>query len=478
MEIIGRGMEKQRLESLYNSHRAEFLVVYGRRRVGKTYLVRQHFENRFAFVTTGLYKKSQDMQLTQFAMALNESFGIDMPAFSTWLEAFAMLKKCLQGSKQARKVVFIDEISWFDTTGSDFIGALEWFWNGWAASQSDIFLIACGSATSWITDKLLSDKGGLFNRATCQMFLLPFTLNETEQYLVSRGFEWNRYDITECYMVMGGIPYYLNQLDPLLTYTANVDELFFKKNGRLKDEFDHLYKMLFENSSYYIKLVEALSEKTMGLTRDEISKTAKVGNNGQLTKALRDLVNCNIIRGYNYFGKARNGIVYQLSDYFTMFYFRFIRQYYGRDEHFWTFTIDLPARRAWAGCTFEQVCKDHIDQIKHAIGIWGVMSEQSTWYSKPQKDSSARGAQIDMLIARRDHVINICEMKFSQSEYTIDKDYELQLRNKVGTFRDATGTHDALHVTMITTYGVKPNSHSGIVQSQVTLDDLFLPNRE
>ena len=478
MEIIGRRMEKQRLESLYNSRRAEFLVVYGRRRVGKTYLVRQHFENRFAFVTTGLYKKSQDMQLTQFAMALNESFGIDMPAFSTWLEAFAMLKKCLQGSKQYRKVVFIDEISWFDTTGSDFIGALEWFWNGWAASQSDIFLIACGSATSWITDKLLSDKGGLFNRATCQMFLLPFTLNETEQYLVSRGFEWNRYDITECYMVMGGIPYYLNQLDPLLTYTANVDELFFKKNGRLKDEFDHLYKMLFENSPYYIKLVEALSEKTMGLTRDEISKTAKVGNNGQLTKALRDLVNCNIIRGYNYFGKARNGIVYQLSDYFTMFYFRFIRQYYGRDEHFWTFTIDQPARRAWAGCTFEQVCKDHIDQIKHAIGIWGVMSEQSTWYSKPQKDSSARGAQIDMLIARRDHVINICEMKFSQSEYTIDKDYELQLRNKVGTFRDATGTHDALHVTMITTYGVKPNSHSGIVQSQVTLDDLFLPNRE
>ena len=478
MEIIGRTKEKERLESLYNSQRAEFLVVYGRRRVGKTYLVRQHFENRFAFVTTGLYKKSKDMQLTQFALALNEYFGIDVPSFSTWIEAFVMLKKSLQSSKQDRKVVFIDEISWFDTSDSDFIGALEWFWNGWAASQSDIFLIACGSATSWITDKLLSDKGGLFNRTTCQMFLLPFTLNETEQYLLSRGCQWNRYDITECYMVMGGIPYYLNQMDPQLSYTANIDELFFKKNGRLKDEFDHLYKMLFENSSYYIKLVEALSEKTMGLTRDEISQSAKVGNNGQLTKALRDLVNCNIIRGYNYFGKAKNGILYQLSDYFTMFYFRFIRQYYGRDEHFWTFTIDLPARRTWAGCTFEQVCKDHIDQIKHAIGIWGVMSEQSTWYSKPEKGSSVRGAQIDMLIARRDHVINICEMKFSQSEYTIDKEYELQLRNKIGTFRDATGTHDALHITMITTYGVKPNIHSGIVQSQVTLDDLFHPNRD
>ena len=229
MEIIGRSKEKQRLEALYNSKGSEFLVVYGRRRVGKTYLVRQHFENRFAFVTTGLYKKSQEVQLTQFAMALNEYFEIDMPSFNTWLEAFAVLKKCLQNSKSNRKVVFIDEISWFDTSGSDFIGALEWFWNGWASSQSDIFLIACGSATSWITDKLLSDKGGLFNRATCQMFLLPFTLYETEQYLLSRGFNWNRYDIAECYMVMGGIPYYLNQLDVQQTYAANVDELFSRK---------------------------------------------------------------------------------------------------------------------------------------------------------------------------------------------------------------------------------------------------------
>ena len=370
-------------------------------------------------------------------------------------------------------MVFIDEISWFDTTGSDFIGALEWFWNGWASSQSDILLITCGSATSWITDHLLADKGGLFNRVTCQMYLLPFTLHETEQFLLSQGIHWSRYDITECYMVMGGIPYYLKLLDAHLSYTANIDELFFKKNGRLKDEFEHLYKTLFDHSAYYIKLVESLSTKTSGLTRDEISDVAKVGNNGKLSKALKDLVNCNIIRAYNYYGKAKNGIVYQLADYFTMFYFRFIKQHYGRDEQFWTFTIDHPSRRAWAGIMFEQVCKDHIAQIKRTLGISGVISEQSTWYIKPDKDSIARGAQIDMLIARRDRVINICEMKFSQNEYTINEDYEMQLRNKLGAFRDITRTHDALLITMVTTYGIKPNNHSSIVQSQVTMDDLF-----
>ena len=274
-------------------------------------------------------------------------------------------------------------------------------------------------------------------------------------------------------MVLGGIPYYLKQLDAQLSYTANIDELFFKKNGRLKDEFVHLYKTLFDNSAYYIKLVEALSGKTIGLTRDEISVAAKVGNNGLLSKALRDLVNCNIIRGYNYYGKAKNGIVYQLSDYFTMFYFAFIKQHYGRDEHFWTLTIDHPARRTWAGNMFEQVCKDHIAQIKRTIGIFGVVSEQSTWYVKPEKGSTTRGAQIDLLISRRDRVINVCEMKFSQNEYVIDADYEMNLRNKLGAFREATKTHDALNITMITTYGVKANSHSSIVQSQITMDDLF-----
>lgn len=477
MEIIGRKTEKQRLETLYNSDSSEFLVVYGRRRVGKTYLVRQQFEGRFAFVTTGMYKQPQAVQILQFAMALAEYFEIDLPSPGSWIEAFAELRKCLKACKSERKVVFIDEISWFDTAGSDFIAALEWFWNGWAAAQSDILLIACGSATSWITDHLLADKGGLFNRVTCQMYLQPFTLCETEQYLISQGIRWSRYDITECYMVTGGIPYYLKQIDPRQSYTANIDELFFKKNGRLKDEFEHLYNTLFENAAYYIKLVEILSTKTAGLTRDEISKLAKVGNNGLLSKALRDLTNCNIVRANNYFGKAKYGTVYQLADHFTMFYFHFIRHHYGRDEHFWTLTIDYPARRAWAGYMFEQVCKDHIAQIKQAIGISAVMSEQSTWYVKNGPDTAGRGAQIDMLIARRDRVINICEMKFSQNMYVIDKDYEMQLRNKLSAFREATHTRDALQITMITTFGVKENSHSSIVQSQVTMDDLFTATR-
>ena len=471
MEIIGRKEEKQHLDDLYASPSSEFLVVYGRRRVGKTYLIRQHFEGRFAFVSTGMYKQPKSTQLAQFAMAVAEYFDIVLPSFLSWMEAFACLKRCLQNCPMQRKLVFIDEISWFDTDDSDFVAALEWFWNGWASSESDIFLIVCGSATSWITNTLLADKGGLFNRVTCQLFLMPFTLSETEQYLHSRTMRWSRYDICECYMITGGVPFYLKQLEPELSYTANIDNLFFKKNCKLKDEFSHLYQTLFDNASFYIKIVETLAKHPNGITRDELSDIAKVAKNGYLSKAILNLVNCNCIRAYNYFGKRRNGVMYQLSDYFTMFYFRFIRNHYGRDEHFWTHTIDNPSRRIWAGLMFEQVCKDHISRIKKAIGINGVLSEQSAWYAR--KDDNTKGTQIDLLIARRDRVINICEMKFSINVFTIDNDYEMSLRNKIGTFRDVVKTHDALNLTMITTYGVKENSHSGIVQSQVTMEDLF-----
>ncbi|MBO5000424.1 MAG: ATP-binding protein, partial [Bacteroidaceae bacterium] len=352
---------------------------------------------------------------------------------------------------------------------SNFVSALEWFWNGWGAGRNDLMLIACGSATSWITDKLLADKGGLFNRATSRIYLHPFTLHETELYLQSKGIQWSRYDITECYMVMGGIPYYLRNLSPQLSYTANIDELFFKKKGRLWDEFIHLYQTLFSNADVYIQVVEALAKKQTGLTRKEIITATGLNDNGNLTKILKNLADSDFVRVYNTFGKKKNELIYQLADQYTLFYFRFLKDQYGKDEHFWTHTLDNPQRRTWAGYAFEQICKIHISQIMKSIGISAVLNEHSSWRSH----ESESGAQIDLLIARRDRVINVCEIKFSLSPYIIDKDYDMRLRNKLEVFRQETGTRDALNLTFITTYGVKQNMYSGLVQSEVTMDDLF-----
>lgn len=471
-KLVGRQYEWDLLDEVMKSGESEMVIVYGRRRVGKTFLINRFFDNTYAFKHTGVFNKSTGTQLERFAASLEDYSGEAVAVPENWYKAFDMLKAYLRTVRSEKKVVFIDEMPWLDTAGSDFVSALESFWNGWAAAEDNIVLVACGSATSWMTDKLLGDKGGLFNRSATRIFLRPFNLKETEEYLKSRGFELTRYDIAECYMIMGGIPFYLKQMNPRWTLARNIDMMFFKEKGLLWDEFDHLYSTLFKNADTYIAVVEALSMKRMGMTRKEIVKETGISDNGNLGKVLKNLVDNEFIRPYNYFGNKKRDTIYQLADFYTMFYFSFIRDNYGRDENFWANSTDLPLRRSWAGYTFEQLCLHHLEQIRRSIGIFGVQCETSAWFSKGAEGK--RGAQIDLLIDRRDRIINICEMKYSINEFTIDSEYDKSLRNKIQVFRDETRTRKALHLTMITTYGLKRNMYSNSVQSQVVLDDLFI----
>lgn len=472
--IVGRKEEIARLDRCMDSSKAQLVIIYGRRRVGKTFLINEYFNDQFAFKLTGAYKRPKTFQLESFSYELQLKTGMDHPVPATWREAFNMLRHYLESlPTEEKKVVFFDEMPWLDTPQSDFLPIFEWFWNDWASTCTNLVFIVCGSATSWMADHITDNKGGLFNRQSCRIYLEPFRLRETEQFLDTMGINWSRFEIAECYMIMGGIPYYLSLLNNALSYTQNIDSLFFKRRGELWDEFEHLYRTLFSNSDNYIKIVEALSTKKSGMTRAEIIEKTGLPTNGALSKALRDLESSGFIKISNYYGKKKKDALYQLADYYTAFYFRYIKSNYGKDEHFWSNAIDNPARRSWAGLTFEQLCKDHIPQIKNKLGISGVLSEESIWYTQGDEELGISGAQIDLLIERRDRVINLCEMKFSINEFVIDKKYDMTLRNKVESFRRMTNCKKALQTTMITTYGIKQGKYSSFVQSQVTLDDLF-----
>ena len=474
LKIIGRKNEIRRLNSCIQETQSQLIIVYGRRRVGKTYLVNQFFHNTFAFKITGAYGQTRKNQLRNFAAELKRKTGKTQRIPIDWIEAFDFLREYLEKlPDDEKKVVFFDEMPWLDTQRSGFLPAFEYFWNSWGAAQNHLVFIVCGSATSWIVEKIANNKGGLFNRHTCRLYLEPFTLNEVETFLEEKGITWSRYEIAECYMIMGGIPYYWNLLDRELAYSRNIDDLFFRKNGVLWDEFEHLYKTLFKNSDQYIKVVEALSEKRRGLTRNEIAEKIIIPANGTLTKILNHLVYAGFVRISGFYHQKKKDALYQLADYYTAFYFRYIRDHYGKDEHYWSNSIDNPARRAWAGLTFEQLCKDHIPQIKQKLGISGVLTEESIWYTHGDEDEGIPGTQIDLIIERRDRVINLCEMKFSVNEFVIDKEYDMVLRNKFETFRRMNDCKKSLQMTMITTYGVKNNKYSGLIGSQVMLDDLF-----
>lgn len=472
--IIGRKQECARLDKCMREGNSQLVIVYGRRRVGKTFLINEYFHNRFAFKLTGAYGESKAVQLESFTVELNRKTHQKNKIPQNWRRAFEMLREYIESLPRNEKcIVFFDEMPWLDTHKSGFLSAFEFFWNDYGSTVKNLVFIVCGSATSWLTEHIDHNRGGLFNRQTCKLFLEPFNLRETEEYLLHKGIRWSRYDIVECYMVLGGIPYYLSLLDKELSYLQNIDYLCFKKRAELWDEFDHLYHTLFSREGNHVLVVEELSKKGAGLTRAEVAQKTGLAPNGVLSKVLKNLVDSGFVRENISFGKKKKEILYQLSDYYSCFYFRYLKNRSGRDEHYWSNTLNTPSRKAWAGITFEQVCKDHIRQIKRKLGISGIVSEQYSWFVRPDQQRDIRGAQIDLIIDRRDRVITLCEIKFSLDEFTINRDYEAKIRNRIETFRTISGTKKAIQIAFITTYGVKTNMYSSIIQKQININDLF-----
>ena len=471
--IIGRKKEILKLESIIESKKSEFLTVYGRRRVGKTFLIREHFNYAFDFQISGLANADTSQQLFNFDTALRKQSNLIYDtASSNWLIAFQRLIEHLENSNRKRKkVVFFDELPWFDTNSSDFMMGLEHFWNSWASNRKDIFLIVCGSAASWMLNVLINNDGGLHNRITQKMKIEPFNLQETEEMLVAKNCVLDRYQIVQLYMALGGIPYYLDAIQPSLSAAQNIQELFFEKAGFLRNEFFNLYRSLFRNYENYEKIVETLSTKTEGLQRADIVKLSGMSSGGTLTKVLADLEESGFITSNVALDSKQKNIIYRLSDFYTAFYFKFLKsgKYDGKDS--WINMIDNPVQRTWQGFAFEQVCIDHIWQIKKALGISGVQSANASW----KGSTSEKSAQIDLLIDRRDQVINLCECKFSLDTFSIDKDYSEKLRSKIATFKAVTKTKKSVFLTLITTYGVEKNKYANLlVQNEVLMNDLFI----
>ena len=413
--LVGREAEIKHLDAIVSSMEAEFVVVSGRRRVGKTFLINTYFDDKFTFKLTGLAKKGKREQLANFTTSLNRySSGKTYTKPRTWYEAFDKLRDLLETvNTEGKRIIFIDELPWMDSIGGNLVSALEHFWNDWASTQNDIVFIVCGSATSWITKKIVKNHGGLHNRVTKKIYLHPFTLSETKEYLLNRGIQMEDKEIAECYMIMGGIPYYLKNIRRGYSLAQNVDEMFFSDHGSLDGEFDALYASLFEKSEQYIKVVEALSAKNKGLTREEILAATKMNNNGHFSVILQDLIDCDFIRAYRGYGATSKNRLYQLLDPFTLFYFKFIRKFGTMEKAFWQYQIGTRLHDTWAGLAFEQICLMHHNNIEKAWGISGIMTQTFSWLSSG--DSKDR-AQIDLVIKRSDRVINVCEMKFYEDE--------------------------------------------------------------
>lgn len=467
--MFGRNEECRLIQKYLSSNRSELVAVYGRRRVGKTFLLRQTLEDLLCFSFTGMANVKYSEQLLNFNITLRRYYP-EAKASKNWLDAFDQLRDYVESCKQKQKVILIDELPWLDTPKSNFMPAFEHFWNGWVSGRSDVKLFVCGSATSWMLDNIINNHGGLHNRVTHEMFLEPFTLGMCKQYFDAYHFGYSDRELAEFYMIFGGVPYYMSLMDKEQSVAQNVDRLIFDSKGELRNEKENLFRSLFRHSEDYIVIMDAISEKRKGLTRTELLEETKLDNNALFTKRLEELEKCNFIRHYeDYSGRQRNTL-YQLVDPFCHFWHSIVEQNKHHDEQFWTHSQNSPLFNAWSGMAFEMLCLNHVPQIKQALGISGMQASAYSWRTPVDVTP---GAQIDLVIDRADRCVNVCEMKFYRDEYEMTKQESENIERRVMQFQRCAEQRKSIRITLVTAFGIKRNTHSSIVQNEITLTDLM-----
>jgi type II secretory pathway predicted ATPase ExeA len=478
--IAGRDREMRKLQRALNSGKPEFIAVYGRRRVGKTFLIREFFNDKICFEIVGIHNATTQEQLINFSNSLTEALDANFPVQppKSWQDAFTLLKTFLKNKRtKGKKVVFFDELPWLNTPWSGFLKHLENFWNSFGSKQKDLVLIVCGSAASWMIQHIMDSKGGLYNRLTGQIRLFPFTLSETKNYLRMQMIRnLDHYQILLLYMALGGVPYYWSFVQGGMSAAQVIDDLIFSKGGELHNEYDHLFGSLFNHSEHHERVMKSMAGKRKGLNRSELLAAMKLRSGGTASNIIRELETSGFIESYIPFGKKSSDALYRLSDEFTLFHLFWIAPLGKREagNSSWLNMQSGPKFNAWSGYCFENVCLKHIEQIKYHLRIDKIESANSPWDYRPTVESGEEGAQIDMLIDRRDMVINLCEMKFCRTEYVINSEYAKELRRKIEVFRTQTQTKKSVFLTLVTTFGLKENSHSISLNAiGVNMDSLF-----
>lgn len=471
--VIGREKEIKKLQELYSSDSAELVALYGRRRVGKTFLIDRVFEDKITFRHAGLSpieSSTMKEQLVHFHRSLKQFGWGDERVPTSWQEAFYMLEDLLteKTDKSTRVVVFIDEIQWMDTPRAKFMTGFEAFWNGWACHRRNIMAIVCGSSSSWILDNLVNNHGGLYDRVTCAIKLKPFSLKECEEFFQYKGVVMSRYDITQAYMIVGGIPFYLRCFEKTLSLPQNIDAILMSEDAVLKDEYDKLFSSLFVSPEGMKAIVRVISSKNRGLTRKEILDAIGKEDSGDFSKKLNALKSGGFILKYFSFGNGKREDFYKLVDPFCMFYLKFMK---GNKRKSWINIEDSRPVTVWKGYAFENTCWNHVSQIKDALKIGGVATEESLWSKRGNDETD--GTQIDLIIDRRDHVVNMCEIKFYSEDFAVDKDYHMTLERRKRLLREVIPKKSVIHNILITTYGLKHNEYYSDFINIVTLDDLF-----
>jgi uncharacterized protein len=471
ISLIGRDFEVQKMRSFLTNQESELLAVIGRRRIGKTFLIKKVYQNEMVFHITGIQDVSRSLQLANFVEARNQFFK-DSKSFAkpnNWIAAFSQLKELMGKPKKKKRVLFFDELPWLASNSNEFLKAFDHFWNTWAIDQN-LIVVICGSSASWMITNIMNHKGGLHNRVTQKIHLYPFTLHETEKFLVAKGINMPRQHIISLYMTTGGVPYYLKEIQNGNSAVQAINSMYFGKKASLKNEFENLYRALFSNYEKHILVIRALASKWMGMTRAEVVEHTKLNTGGAISAILNELETSGFIQSVRPFGKQQRETLYRLTDEYSLFYIHFIEPN-NRIDNYWIKKYNTPIVKSWQGYAFENLCLKHIEGIKQTLGISGILTSESSFYKR--KNKKIPGCQIDLLIDRADNAINICEMKFYSGAYTITDQDIKDFQRKRNVLQETTKTKKQLFITLISADGLTESKYNMLVDKHLDASALF-----
>lgn len=471
MEIIGRSEELKTLSSLMVSEKSEFLAIYGRRRIGKTYLINQFFkENPYYLEFTGTNLSSPKQQIQNFKHKLESIFQFKVKEpIPNWSLAFLQLeKKISKLSTKHKKIIFFDELPWFASKKSGFMPALDYFWNSFLSKRNDIILIVCGSAASWMIKNIVNNKGGLHNRLTKQIHLKPFTLSETQKYLHYNKIDLTNSQILEIFMATGGVPHYLNYVKKGQSSVQFINEQFFHPNGELRLEFTRLFQSLFDNYELHMKIVNFLSTHPFGKTQSDILAKLNLKSGGTFSKTLDELEKSGFIIFTPQLNQKKKDGVYRIFDEYCLFYLQWVSPLKSHiiDKLFWQKQFGKPKYNSWAGFAFECICLKHSSQIIKALGISGLTVQSYSFHNQK--------TQIDLILDRSDRTMNLCEIKYYNSVYKMPSDEASKISNRKNILTDNIKKNRQIFVTLITPEKSEKNKYYlGTVDNEINLQDLF-----
>jgi AAA+ ATPase superfamily predicted ATPase len=465
---IAREKEAHILDRLWDSTEAELVALYGRRRVGKTFLVRSILGQRIPFFElTGVKDGSTRLQLDNFAKVLSRVFypGISVAPPKTWHQAFDMLVAAIDARPPDEKTtIFLDELPWLASPRSGLLQALDHAWNAELSRRPKVRLIACGSAASWMMKNVINAKGGLYNRVTRRVHLRPFSMLEAAAYLKSRGVRFTPMQMITTYLALGGVPYYLRLIEPELSAMQALHAVCLAPEAPLSDEFDRVFASLFEHDHEHQKIVKELAKHRYGVERKKLVKLLGKRSGGRLSNRMTELEASGFIRAFTPYGKDTRDTYYRLVDEFTLFCLRWMipvtRKGGGYTASGWQSQIRQPSWHSWAGYAFEGVCLKHADVLQDLLAFSEVPSQVGTWRHVPRGGRDGNGAQIDLLYDRDDGVLSLCEVKYRDGEYALDRGAARSLMHKLDVFQRRMKPRKRISLSLITSGSFRPNAWS------------------